>query len=66
MYMIFNKDGDFKLAAESLVGLLEMIEDEELVVKKIEYFKPEEYIYSLTESGEVASEEYTIEAPPEI
>ena len=66
MYMIFNKDGDFKLAADSLAGLLEMIEDEELVVKKIEYFKPEEYIYSLTESGEVASEEYTIEAPPEI
>ena len=66
MYIIFNKDRTFKLATDSLVGIAEMIEDEELVVKAIEDFKPEEYIYSLTESGEVASEEYTLEAPPKI
>jgi len=68
MYIIFNLDKSFRIASGSLNGLEKMIEDEDLIVKVIEQkdFKPEKYIYSLTESGDISSEEYILEAPPEL
>jgi len=68
IHIIFNSDGSFKMTSSGLGGLEKMIEDENCTVKEmeIEDFKPEKYIYSLIESGEISSEEYTLEAPPEL
>ena len=66
--IIFNSDRSFKMTSDNLDGFDEMIEDENLTVKEIAQkdFKPDEYIYSLTEAGEISSEEYTLEPPPDI
>ena len=66
--VIFNSDGSLKMSTDNLDGFDEMIEDENLTVKEVALkdFIPDKYIYSLTEAGEISSEEYTLEPPPDI
>jgi hypothetical protein len=64
--IIFNSDGSLKMTTDNLDALDVMIENENLTVKEVALkdFIPDKYIYSLTEAGEISSEEYTLEPPP--
>ena len=68
IYIIFNSDGSFKMTSGDLDGLEKMIEDENCTVKEMEGedFKPLEFIYSLTEKGNISKKAYTFSPPPEI
>ena len=63
--IIFNSDGSLKMTTDNLDALDVMIENENLTVKEVALkdFIPDKYIYSLTEAGEISSEEYTLEPP---
>ena len=54
------------MTTDNLDALDVMIENENLTVKEVALkdFIPDKYIYSLTEAGEISSEEYTLEPPP--
>ena len=65
--MLFKPDGSLKITINTLDGVEKMISDENLTTKEYELkdFKPEQYVYSLS-NDKVVKSKYTFKAPPKV